>query len=87
MTKYCCICERLIDDEDDYNRVGQDYYCLHCSNNDLVPCPVCETMLNPDTDTAFSSSDGCLFCSQNCLNVDTEIRRTYKEEVGYNGEG
>lgn len=69
MNKYCCICERLIDDEDDYNRVRQDYYCLHCSNNDLVPCSVCETMLNPGKDTKFQGPDGRLFCSQDCMNV------------------
>ena len=68
MTKYCCICERDLTDED-YDRVGQDYYCLRCSNNNLVPCVVCEKMLNPNTDTKFQGPDGHLFCSQDCMNT------------------
>lgn len=80
MNKYCCICERLIDDED-YNREGQNYFCLHCSNNDLVPCTICKTMLDPNRDITFQGPDGDLCCSQECLNVDTEIQKAYDQEI------
>jgi len=68
MDKYCCVCERPIQDGD-YDRIGQDYYCPACSNNNLVPCPICETCINPDVDTKFQAPDGVLFCSQECLDV------------------
>jgi len=56
MDKYCCVCERPIQDGD-YDRIGQDYYCPACSNNNLVPCPICETCINPDVDTKFQAPD------------------------------
>lgn len=69
MYKTCCICGRIIDEADDYDRVDADFYCSPCSNNNLTPCPICGTCINPDVDTEFQASDGTLFCSLECINV------------------
>ena len=69
MSKTCCICERVIEDGDDYDRIGEDYYCSICSNNELILCPICNTAIDPDVNTAFSAVDGTLFCSQECLDI------------------
>lgn len=69
MYKTCCICGRTIDEADDYDRVDTDFYCSRCSNNNLVPCPICGTYIDPDVDTEFQAPDGTLFCSVECMNV------------------
>lgn len=70
MNKTCCICGRDVSDGN-YDRIDTDYYCPACSNNTLVPCPICGTYINPDVDTDFQAPDGTLFCSQECLDITT----------------
>ena len=73
MDKICCLCGRFILDSEDYDRIGLEYCCELCSNNNHVPCPICGTPINPDTDTEFQAPNGTLFCSQKCFNVVTAI--------------
>ena len=72
MDKYCCVCNCLIDSED-YDRIGPDYYCLRCSNNELVFCMVCDKPLHPDIGTDFQGPDGHLFCSAECMDAMTVV--------------
>ena len=69
MSKICCVCKCIIENENDYDRIGEDFYCSFCSDNNLVPCPICKTIINPDVDTNFQAPDGTLFCSQACMDV------------------
>jgi hypothetical protein len=72
MYKICCVCSRTIDEADDYDRIGTDFYCSNCSNcsnNNLVPCPICKTCIDPNVDTEFQAPNGTLFCSKECLEI------------------
>lgn len=69
MSKTCCVCSRTIDEADDYDRIGTDFYCGYCSGLRLIACPICEACIDPDVDIKFQAPDGKLLCCKECLGV------------------